>query len=84
MWSEATLPAFLAAMVDPTAAVAEFVCRKAFGSEITDVFVGNGGDVREAFLTQEALDNIAATTVDNALKFFQGTPNEATEVCLSK
>ena len=38
----------------------------------------------QAFLTQEALDNIAATTVDNALKFFQGTPNEATEVCLSK
>ena len=38
----------------------------------------------QAFLTQEALDNIAATTVDNALKFFRGTPNEATEVCLSK
>ena len=38
----------------------------------------------QAFLTQEALDNIAATTVDNALKFFQGTPNEATEVSLSK
>lgn len=38
----------------------------------------------QAFLTQEALDNIAATTVDNALKFFQGTPNEATEVNLSK
>lgn len=38
----------------------------------------------QAFLTQEALNNIAATTVDNALKFFQGTPNEATEVCLSK
>ena len=38
----------------------------------------------QAFLTQEALDNIAATTVDNALKFFHGTPNEATEVCLSK
>ena len=38
----------------------------------------------QAFLTQEALDNIAATTVDNALKFFQGTPNAQTEVCLSK
>ena len=38
----------------------------------------------QAFLTQEALNNIAATTVDNALKFFQGTPNEATEVSLSK
>ena len=38
----------------------------------------------QAFLTQEALNTIAATTVDNALKFFQGTPNEATEVCLSK
>lgn len=38
----------------------------------------------QAFLTQEALNNIAATTVDNALKFFQGTPNESTEVCLSK
>ena len=38
----------------------------------------------QAFLTQEALDNIAATTVDNALQFFRGTPNESTEVCLSK
>ena len=38
----------------------------------------------QAFLTQEALDNIAATTVDNVLKFFQGTPNEQTEVLLSK
>ena len=38
----------------------------------------------QAFLPQEALDNIAATTVDNAQKFFQGTPKEATEVCLSK
>lgn len=38
----------------------------------------------QAFLTQEALNNIAATTVDNALKFFRGTPNESTEVCLSK
>lgn len=38
----------------------------------------------QAFLTKEALDNIAATTVDNALKFFQGTPNQATEVMISK
>ena len=38
----------------------------------------------QAFLTKEALDNIAAITVDNVLRFFQGTPNEATEVCLSK
>ena len=38
----------------------------------------------QAFLTQEALDNIAATTVDNVLKFFQGTPNEQTEVLLNK
>ena len=38
----------------------------------------------QAFLTQEALDNIAATTVDNVLKFFQGTPNVQTEVLLSK
>ena len=35
----------------------------------------------QAFLTKEALDN---TTVDNALKFFQGTPNQATEVTISK
>ncbi|MGM9603939.1 MAG: 2-hydroxyacid dehydrogenase [Faecousia sp.] len=38
----------------------------------------------QAFLTQEALDNIAATTVDNALRFFRGDPNESTEVCLNK
>ena len=38
----------------------------------------------QAFLTKEALDNISATTVDNALKFFQGTPNQATEVTISK
>ncbi len=36
----------------------------------------------QAFLTQEALNNIAATTVDNVLKFFAGTPNLQTEVCL--
>ena len=38
----------------------------------------------QAFLTKEALDNIAATTVSNVLYYFQGTPNEATEVSLSK
>ena len=38
----------------------------------------------QAFLTNEALDNIAATTVDNTLQFFRGTPNESTEVRLSK
>ena len=34
----------------------------------------------QAFLTQEALDSIASTTVDNLVKFFAGTPNETTEV----
>ena len=38
----------------------------------------------QAFLTKEALDNNAATTVSNVLNYFQGTPNEATEVSLSK
>ncbi len=35
----------------------------------------------QAFLTQEALDNIACTTVDNLRKFFSGHGNPATEVC---
>lgn len=35
----------------------------------------------QAFLTNEALDNIAATTVDNILKFFAGEQNPTTEVC---
>ena len=35
----------------------------------------------QAFLTNEALDNIAGTTVDNILKFFQGDGNPETEVC---
>lgn len=35
----------------------------------------------QAFLTEEALDNIAGTTVDNVLKFFRGEPNPDTEVC---
>ncbi len=34
----------------------------------------------QAFLTQEALDSIASTTVDNLTRFFAGNPNETTEV----
>lgn len=36
----------------------------------------------QAFLTEEALDNIAATTVDNLQKFIAGIPNPITEVIL--
>lgn len=35
----------------------------------------------QAFLTREALHNIAATTVDNLLKFAHGEPSPETEVC---
>lgn len=35
----------------------------------------------QAFLTQEALQNIAQTTVDNLLKFNEGIPSPETEVC---
>ncbi len=35
----------------------------------------------QAFLTNEALDNIAGTTVDNLQKFFSGEGNPDTEVC---
>ena len=35
----------------------------------------------QAFLTTEALNNIAATTVDNLLKFERGEPSPDTEVC---
>ncbi len=35
----------------------------------------------QAFLTKEALGNIAATTVDNLLKFERGEPSPETEVC---
>lgn len=35
----------------------------------------------QAFLTREALENIAATTVDNILRFFRGENNPTTEVC---
>ena len=34
----------------------------------------------QAFLTEEALSNIAETTIDNLLRFFGGDPNPATEV----
>ena len=35
----------------------------------------------QAFLTKEALDSIAQTTVDNIMRFFSGDPNTNTEVC---
>ena len=35
----------------------------------------------QAFLTREALDNIAATTVENLLKFSRNEPSPETEVC---
>ena len=35
----------------------------------------------QAFLTNEALDNIASTTVDNLMRFFRGEGNPDTEVC---
>lgn len=35
----------------------------------------------QAFLTEEALDNIAHTTVENIRKFFAGEPSPDTEVC---
>ena len=35
----------------------------------------------QAFLTEEALSNIAETTVDNLVTFFDGVPNPETEVC---
>ena len=35
----------------------------------------------QAFLTKEALNNIAATTVDNFMKFERGEPSPDTEVC---
>ena len=34
----------------------------------------------QVFLIQEALDNIAATTVNNLLSFFKGEPDAGTEV----
>lgn len=38
----------------------------------------------QAFLTKEALDNIASTTVSNLVRFFSGQPDESTEVVYSK
>lgn len=38
----------------------------------------------QAFLTNEALDNIAATTVNNMTRFFNGDPDTTTEVCYHK
>ena len=38
----------------------------------------------QAFLTQEALDNIAQTTVNNLVFYFQGNPDETTEVVYNK
>ena len=38
----------------------------------------------QAFLTKEALDNIASTTVSNLVKFFSGNPDESTEVLYRK
>ena len=38
----------------------------------------------QAFLTNEALDNIAATTVNNLTRFFSGDPDTTTEVCYYK
>lgn len=35
----------------------------------------------QAFLTEEALDNIAATTVDNLQKFAAGNSNPVTQIC---
>ena len=35
----------------------------------------------QAFLTNEALDNIAATTIQNLKRCFQGDPDTTTEVC---
>lgn len=38
----------------------------------------------QAFLTKEALDNIASTTVSNLVNFFAGQPDPATEVVYRK
>ena len=38
----------------------------------------------QAFLTKEALDNIAGTTVQNLVRFFSGQPDETTEVVYRK
>jgi len=38
----------------------------------------------QAFLTREALDNIASTTVNNLVKYFSGQPEASTEVLYRK
>ena len=38
----------------------------------------------QAFLTKEALDNIAHTTVNNLVRFFEGNPDVSTEVVYQK
>lgn len=38
----------------------------------------------QAFLTNEALDNIASTTVNNLVRFFNGDPDSTTEVIYQK
>ena len=38
----------------------------------------------QAFLTKEALDNIAHTTVNNLVRFFSGDPDKSTEVVYQK
>lgn len=38
----------------------------------------------QAFLTNEALDNIAHTTVNNLVRFFEGNPDQTTEVVYQK
>ena len=38
----------------------------------------------QAFLTREALDNIANTTVNNLVRFFSGDPDKSTEVVYPK
>ena len=38
----------------------------------------------QAFLTQEALDNIASTTINNLLRFASGDPDATTEVVYQK
>ena len=38
----------------------------------------------QAFLTSEALDNIAATTINNLTRFFSGDPDTSTEVVYHK
>ena len=43
-------------------------------------FIGCSRFSHQAFLTEEALSNIAETTIDNLQRFFRGEPNPTTEV----